>query len=132
MPSTEAFIIESEGNTLVPLVQERMAKVFAKALPGDPAEQPSVKVPEYSAKHWISTSDYRHLQAVQISKVEVSVALPGGKQQLIEQSSKATSRYSYDKVAIEIPEGAAKILSSNRLPLQKTERMESVPAATGK
>ena len=102
----EAFIIESEGNTLVPLVQERMAKVFAKALPGDPAEQPSVKVLEYSAKHWISTSDYRHLQAVQISKVEVSVALPGGKQQLIEQSSKATSRYRYDKVTIEIPEAA--------------------------
>ena len=108
----EAFVIESEGNTLVPLAQERMAKGLAKGFSGDPAERPSVKVLEYSAKHWISTSDYRHLQAVQISKVEASLAPVGGVQRLTEQSTKVTSRYRYDQVTIEIPEGAEKILSS--------------------
>jgi hypothetical protein len=109
----EAFVIESEGNTLVPLAQERMAQGLAKGFSGDPAERPSVKVLEYSAKHWISTSDYRHLQAVQISKVEASLAPTGGVQRLIEQSTKATSRYRYDKVTIEIPDAAQKILSDN-------------------
>jgi hypothetical protein len=92
----------------------------------DPADQPSVKVLEYSAKHWISTSDFRHLQAVQISKVEASLAPIGGVQRLIEQSTKATSRYRYDKAAIEIPEDAQKILTLDSLPLQKTESVKRV------
>jgi hypothetical protein len=124
----EAFVIESEGNTLVPLAQERIAKGLAKAFSGDPAEQPRVKVLEYSAKHWISTSDYRPLQAVQISKVEASLAPIGGVQRVTEQSTKATSRYRYDKVTIEIPEDAQKILSDNNPPLQTAEPTDEVPA----
>jgi hypothetical protein len=107
----EAFVIETEGNTAVPLAQERMAGGIAKAFPGDPAQRPTIKVLEYSSKHWIGKSDDRHLQAVQRSKVEMTIALPNGKRQLIEQTSKATSVYSYEKVAVEIPEEAQRILS---------------------
>ena len=82
----EAFVIETEGNTGVPLAQERMAKGIAKVFSGNPAQRPTVKVLEYSSKHWISKSDYRRLQAVQISKVQMTIALPDGKQQLIESS----------------------------------------------
>ena len=35
----EAFVIENEPNTGLLLAQERMAKVFAKELPGNPAER---------------------------------------------------------------------------------------------
>jgi hypothetical protein len=128
----EAFVIETEGNTAVPLAQERMAKGIAKVFSGNPAQRPTVKVLEYSSKHWISKSDYRHLQAVQISKVQLTIDLPDGKQQLIEQSTKATSKYSYDKVMIEIPEDAQKILSSKDLPPQRTEQLEKARAATAK
>jgi hypothetical protein len=128
----EAFIVEGEGNTLVPLAQERMTKGLVKGFSGDPADRPSVKVLEYFAKHWISTSDFRHLQAVQISKVEASLAPIGGIQRLVEQSTKATSRYRYDKVTIEIPEDARKILTLDNLPLQKAEPIEDIPAATAK
>jgi hypothetical protein len=107
----EAFVIETEGNTAVPLAQERMTHGIAKAFPGDPAQRPTVKVLEYSSKHWIGKFDARHLQAVQVSKVEMTIVLPNGQRQLIEQSSKAASRYSYEKVAIEIPEAAQRILS---------------------
>jgi hypothetical protein len=107
----KAFVIETEGNTAVSLAQERMAKGIAKVFSGNPAQRPTIKVLEYSSKHWISTSDYRHLQAIQISKVQMTIALPNGKQQLIEQTSKATSRYSFEKVAIEIPAEAQKVLS---------------------
>ena len=107
----EAFVIETEGNTAVALAQERMAKGIAKVFSDNPAQRPTVKVLEYSSKHWISKSDYRRLQAVQISKVQMTIGLPEGKQQLIESFSKATSKYSYDKVTIEIPEDARKFLS---------------------
>lgn len=107
----EALLIESEGNTAVPIARARMAKAMAKAFAGDPAQRPSVKVLEYSARHWISKTDYRHLQAVQVSKVEMSISLPEGRQQLMEQSSKTTSKYCYDDVRIEIPEEARRILT---------------------
>jgi hypothetical protein len=94
---------------------EGIAKVFS----GNPAQRPIVKVLEYSSKHWISKSDYRYLQTVQTSKVEMTFPLPGGKQQLIESSTKGTSRYSYEKVTIEIPEGAQKVLASGNLPSQR-------------
>jgi hypothetical protein len=113
----EAFVVETEGNTAVPIAQERMSKGIAKASSGNPAGQPTVSVLEYSSKHWIDKADYRHVQAIQISKLQLKIALPGGKEQLIEQSSKATSRYSFEKVTIEIPEEAQKVLSpGNRVP----------------
>jgi len=115
----EAFVIETEGNTAVPLAQERMIEGIAKVFSGNPAQRPIVKVLEYSSKHWISKSDYQHLQAIQISAVQMTIVLPNGKEQLIEQSSKATSRYSFEKVKIEIPEEAQKFLSPGNLPSQK-------------
>ncbi len=128
----EAFVIETEGNTAVPLAQERMAKGIAKEFSGNPAQRPTIRVLEYSSKHWISQSDYRRLQAVQISKVQMTIVLPDGKQQLIENSSKVTSKYSYDKVMIEVPEDAQKILSAKDLPLQRAEQLEKARAATAK
>jgi hypothetical protein len=116
----EALVIETEGNTAVALAQARMTKGIAKVFPGDPAQRPTVKVLEYSSKHWISKSDYRYLQTVQTSKVVMTLALPDGKQQLIESSTRGTSRYSYEKVTIEIPEGAQKVLASGNLPSQKS------------
>ena len=124
----DAFVIEGEGNTLAPLAQERMTKGLAKALPDDLAERPSIKVLEYFAKHWIRKSDYRHLQTVQISKAELTLAPFNGVQRLTEQSRKTTSRYSYDKVEVEIPEDAQKILSDNNSRLQATEPTKDVPA----
>jgi hypothetical protein len=56
----EAFVVESEGNTAVAIAQERMAKGIAKAYSGNHGQPPTVKVLEYSSKHWISKSDYRH------------------------------------------------------------------------
>ena len=40
----EAFVIETEGDTAVPLAQERMANGLARSFPGDPALRPKVKV----------------------------------------------------------------------------------------
>jgi hypothetical protein len=40
------------------------------------------------------------------------ISLPNGKEQLMEQTSKTTSRYNFGRVAIEIPEEAQKILST--------------------
>jgi len=116
----EAFVIETEGNTAVAIAQARMTKGIAKHFSGNPAQRPIVKVLEYSSKHWISKSDYRYLQTVQTSKVVMTLALPDGKQQLIESSTRGTSRYSYEKVTIEIPEGAQKVLASGNLPSQKS------------
>ncbi len=107
----DAIIIETEGNTAAPLAQERMAKGIAKMFSGHAAQQPVVKVLEYSSKHWINRSDYRQLKAVQLSKAQLTIALPDGTQQLIEQSSRATSRYDYNQVTIEVPADAQKILS---------------------
>jgi len=115
----ETLVIETEGNTAVALAQARMTKGITKVFPGDPAQRPTIRVLEYSSKHWISKSDYRYLQTVQTSKVEMTFPLPGGKQQLIESSTKGTSRYSYEKVTIEIPEGAQKVLASGNLPSQR-------------
>ena len=109
----EAFVIESEGNTAAAIAQERMARGIAKAFSGRPGQAPTVKVLEYSSKHWIGKSDYRHLQAVQTSKYQVTFVLPDGNSQLMETSSKATSKYSYEKFNIEIPEDARKILSED-------------------
>jgi hypothetical protein len=116
LDSQEALVIETEGNTAVALAQARMAEGMAKVFSGDPARRPTVKVLEYSSKHWISKSDYRRLQAVQVSKTLVTLSLPDGKEQQVEQSMRATSRYSYEKVAIEIPEEARKVLSLGNLP----------------
>jgi hypothetical protein len=88
-----------------------MTKGIAKVFSDNPAQRPTVKVLEYRAKHWISKSDYRHLQAIQISKVRMTMVLPDGKQQLIESSSKAISKYGFEKVTIDVPEEARKILS---------------------
>jgi hypothetical protein len=56
-------------------------------------------------------------KCIQISKLQLKIALPGGKEQVIEQSSKGTSRYSFETVTIEIPEEAQKVLSpGNRVP----------------
>ena len=115
----EAFVIESEGNSAVALAQARMTKGMAKVLSGDQARRHTVKVLEYSAKHWISKADYRLLQVTQLSKVRMTIVLPDGKQHLNEQTSKGTSRYSYEKVTIEIPEGAQKVLASGNLPSQR-------------
>jgi hypothetical protein len=106
----EALVIETEGDTAVPLAQERMAKGIAKAFSGNPDQRPIMKVLKYSSKHWIGKSDYQHLQGMQLSKVQMTIVLPNGNRQLIEQTNKATSRYSYEKVAIEIPEEAQRIL----------------------
>jgi hypothetical protein len=107
----ETFVIETQGNTAVRLAQERMTEGIAKAFSGNPSERPTVKVLEYSAKHWIRKSDYCRLLAIQQSKRITSVSVPGGTQRVIEQSSKATSHYSYDHVTIEIPKAAQEILS---------------------
>ena len=128
----EAFVIETEGNTAVPLAQERVMKGMAKGYAGNPGQRPTVKVLEYSARHWINKSDYRPLQAVQVSKVEVTMVLPDGNRQLIESSSKVTSRYSYDKVIIEVPEDARKVLSLKTIPSQRGEQLEKGRATTDK
>jgi hypothetical protein len=109
----EAFVVESDGNTAVAIAQERMAKGIAKAFTGKPEQRPTVKVLEYSSKHWISKSDYRHLQAVQTSKYQLTFVMPDGNAQMMETSSKATSKYSYEKFSIEIPEDAQKLLSKD-------------------
>ncbi|MEI7732109.1 MAG: hypothetical protein WCO56_21220 [Verrucomicrobiota bacterium] len=107
----EAIVIETQGNTAVRLAQERMTEAIAKAFSGNPSARPTVKVLEYSAKHWIRKSDSCRLLAIQESKRITSVSIPGGTRKVIEQSSKATSRYSYDHVTIEIPKAAQEILS---------------------
>jgi hypothetical protein len=107
----DVFVIESQGNSAVAIAQERMTKGLAKAFSANPDQCPTVKVLEYSAKHWISKSDFRHLQAVQTSKSQILFALPDGKQQIVETSSKATSKYSYEKFVIEIPLAAQKLLA---------------------
>jgi|GEM_PF-5814740 len=104
----EVFVIETEGNTAVPLAQERMASGIAKTFPGNPDQRPTVKVLEYSSKHWISKTDYRRLKTLQISKYQMTIVSPNG-EHLIKQSSIATSEYSYDNVKIEIPEAVARI-----------------------
>ena len=108
----ETLVIETEGNLAVPIAQERMSKGLTKVFADTPLKQATVKVLEYSSKHWIRKSDFCHLQAVQTSKAELSIPLADGKTQVIEQSLKATSKYSYEQVNIEIPEDARKILSS--------------------
>jgi hypothetical protein len=127
----DAYVIETEGNTAVPLAQARMAKALAKAFAGDSANGPSVKVLEYSAKHWIRKSDYRHLQAVQSSKVELLIATPFGAQQVIEHSN-TTSKYSYEQIAIDIPADALKLLSDNNPQLNKTEETRATPGVEEK
>lgn len=128
----EALVIETEGNTAVAIAQERMTKGIANAFPGDPAQRPTVKVLEYSSKHWISKSDFRYLQTVQTSKVLMTVPLPDGKQQLIESSTKGTTRFSYDKIAIDIPEEAQKVLASGNAPSQESQLKNNSSAGTAK
>ena len=128
----EAFVIETEGNTAVPLAQERMTKGMAKVFAGNSAQRPVARVLEYSSKHWISKSDYRHLQAVQTSKVQMTIALPDGNQQLIEQSSKATSRYSFEQVPIEIPEAARQVLSPGNRPAPEFPPKDYLSEGTSK
>jgi hypothetical protein len=108
----EAYVIESEGNTAATLAEQRMAKGITKLPLGGPAQLPTIHVLEYSARHWINKSDFRHLKAVQKSKTQMSVALPDGRTQLIEQSLTATSVYIYGDVSIEVPDGAERILSA--------------------
>jgi hypothetical protein len=107
----EAYVIETEGNTAAAIAEERMSKGTTKHL-GGWAQSPAIHVLEYSARHWISKSDYRPLKAVQKSIAQMSVALPDGRTQLIEQSLTATSVYIYGDVSIEVPEGAERILSA--------------------
>jgi hypothetical protein len=109
----EVFVIESQGNTAVPIAQERMTKGIAKAFSGNPGQPPTVKVLEYSAKHWISKSDYRRLQAVQTSKYQATFVPPGGNSQLIETSTKVTSKYNYEKFSIDVPQDAQKLLAKD-------------------
>jgi hypothetical protein len=116
MGGHEAFVIETEGNTAVPLAQERMANGIAKVFSGNPAQRPTVKVLEYSSKHWIGKSDHRRLQAIQLSKVQMTIVLPDGRKQLVEQTSKATSMYNFEDVKIEIPEEAQKVLGPGNRP----------------
>ena len=128
----EALVVESEGATAVALAQARMTRGIAKVFPGDPAQRPTVRVLEYSSKHWISKSDYRYLKTVQTSKVVMTVPLPDGKQQLIESSTRGTSRYSYEKITIEVPEGAQKVLASGNLPPQKSLLRDEVSEGKAK
>lgn len=107
----EAFVIESEGNTAAAIAQARMSNGLAKGLPGDLAQRPTAKVLEYSSKHWLEKPNCRRLQAVQVSKVLLTMPLPDGTQQVIEQSSRSISRYDYDGVKIQIPEEAQKLLA---------------------
>jgi hypothetical protein len=107
----EAYVVESEGNSAVPLAQERMAKSAARLFAKNGAKAPTVKVLEYKARHWISKDGFRHLQAVQTSKVQISMPLADGTAQLIEQSGKSTSVYHYEKLTIELPAEAQKLFS---------------------
>jgi hypothetical protein len=116
----EALVIETEGNTAIPIAQARMTTGTAKVALGDPARQPAIKVLEYSSKHWISKSDYRYLQTVQLSKVQTTLTFPDGRERLIESSTRTTTRYSYEKVTIDIPEEAQKVLASGGLPVQES------------
>jgi hypothetical protein len=111
----EAYVVESEGNSGVALAQERMTKALAKGAAGQSAKLPTVKVIAYSAKHWIRISDYRHLQAVQTYKIEVSPAISAEPRPLMEQSVTTVSKYNYDEVKIDIPEEAQKIFSNGEL-----------------
>ena len=120
----EVLVIETQGNTAVPLAQERMAMGIAKAFAANPTQQPTVKVLEYSSKHWIGKTDYRYLRTVQKSKTLLTINFPDGSQQLIESSLKTTSEYGYNKVIIEIPEDARKVLSSADIPLQGAEQSD--------
>ncbi len=110
LDGNDAFVIESQGNTAVAIAQERMTRGMTKAFSGKPGQPPTVKVLEYSSKHWISKSDYRHLQAVQTSKFQITFH---GNSQLIETSSKATSKYNYEKFGIDVPPDAQKLLSND-------------------
>jgi hypothetical protein len=109
----DVFVIESEGNSGVAIAQERMSKGIAKSFAANPAGCPAVKILEYSSKHWISKSDFRRLQAVQISKYQLTFPGADGNKQTIEMSTKATSKYSYGKLAIEIPADAQRLLSKD-------------------
>jgi hypothetical protein len=103
----EAVVIESEGNSAIPIAQERMSAGLAKAI-GDAAQRPSIKVLSYSAKHWIDKADFRHLQALQKSKVQLT--LPGGNLQVTQEMT-TLSTYSYENVDIQIPERAQQLLA---------------------
>jgi hypothetical protein len=113
LDGNEVFVIESQGNTAVPIAQERMTKGIAKSYLGNPAKPPTVKVLEYSSKHWISKSDYRRLQVVQTPKYQMTIVLPDGTSQLFEISSKATSKYNYEKFSIDVPPDAQKLLAKD-------------------
>jgi hypothetical protein len=113
LDGNEVFVIESQGNSAVPIAQERMTKGIAKSYLGNPAKPPTVKVLEYSSKHWISKSDYRRLQVVQTPKYQMTIVLPDGTSQLIETSTKATSKYNYEKFSIDVPPDAQKLLSKD-------------------
>jgi hypothetical protein len=111
LDGAETYVVESEGNSAVALAQERMTKGLAKGAVGLSAKLPTVKVLAYSAKHWIRKSDYRHLQAMQTCKLEVSPETSGEPRPLIEQSRTTISKYNYDELKIDIPDEAQRILS---------------------
>jgi len=102
----EMTIIESAGDSAIPLAQMRITKSMAKAI-ADPAQRPTVKVLHYSAKHWIDKSDFSHRRAIQQSRLQLT--MPGGKIQMI-QDMTARSESSYEKLEIEIPPEAREIL----------------------
>lgn len=110
MDGQEVYVIESQGDSAVALAQERMMKGIAKSFSGDPTQKPAVTVLQYSAMHWLSKSDFRRLQSVQTSKIQMTISLPNGRRQLVEQSSKTTSKYHYESVTIDIPADAQKLL----------------------
>ena len=97
------------------MAQARMKKGVEKTLSAAGfANRPSIQVLEYSSRMWISKSDYRRLQNVQTSRTRMSLPIADGQEQIIESSGKATSRYSYQKVVIDVPEDAKKILFGNQ------------------
>jgi hypothetical protein len=107
----EAIVIESEGNSAVAIAEARMNKGFKQYSPAAGLmKPPSAKVLAYSSKMWIAKSNYLPLQTIQTPKYQMSMPLRDGKEQTIEISGKNTSKYSYAKVTINVPEEAKKIL----------------------
>jgi hypothetical protein len=107
----EAIVIESEGNSAVAIAEARMNKAFKKNISATGStESPSAKVLAYSSKMWIAKSSYRPLQTIQTPKYRMAMPLKDGKEHTIDISGKNTSKYSYVKVMIHVPEEAKKIL----------------------
>src|SRR5205823_11783174 len=104
----ETIVIENVGDTANAYAQERMREGLASIFP-DPATRPAIAVLAYKSRHWIGKDDHRRLRVEQTSHQKMT--MPGGGKAVIGGTAKTTASYRrYDKIAIDVPEEARRIL----------------------